>query len=68
MDGNFKFVGMQYAGECWAGNSVGKYGKRPDKECNMQCKKDNSRTCGAGWRNSVFKLKEQPKSKTEIVN
>jgi len=23
----------------------------------MPCKKDNSRTCGAGWRNSVFELK-----------
>ena len=47
---------MQYSGECWAGNKVGKYGKRADSECNMKCKKDNSRTCGAGWRNSVFKL------------
>jgi hypothetical protein len=57
MDGGFKYVGMQYSGECWVGNSVGKYGKRPDKECNMPCKKDTSRTCGAGWRNSVFELK-----------
>jgi hypothetical protein len=56
MDGGYQFVGMQYRGECWAGNSVGKYGKRPDTECNMRCKKDNSRICGAGWRNSVFKL------------
>lgn len=47
---------MQYRGECWGGNSVGKYGKRPDSECNMRCKHDNSRMCGAGWRNSVFKL------------
>jgi hypothetical protein len=52
---------MQYAGECWVGNAVGKYGKRPDKECNMPCKKDTSRTCGAGWRNSVFELKIVPK-------
>jgi hypothetical protein len=57
MDGGHKYVGMQYAGECWVGAKVGKYGKRPDKECNMPCKKDNSRTCGAGWRNSVFELK-----------
>jgi len=57
MDGGFKYAGMQYAGECWVGSSVGKYGKRPDKECNMPCKKDTSRTCGAGWRNSVFELK-----------
>lgn len=56
---------MQYAGECWVGQSVGKYGKRPDKECNMPCKKDSSRTCGAGWRNSVFELKIITPVKTE---
>jgi hypothetical protein len=47
---------MQYRGECWGGNSYGKYGKRPDSECNMKCKKDNSRFCGGSWRNNVFKL------------
>lgn len=29
----------------------------------MKCKKDNSRTCGAGWRNEIFKLKEVVKPK-----
>jgi hypothetical protein len=47
---------MQYRGECWGGNSMGKHGKRPDSECNMKCKKDKSRMCGAGWRNNIFKL------------
>jgi len=61
MDGGYQYVGMQYRGECWAGNSIGKYGKRPDTECNMRCKKDNSRICGAGWRNSVYKLIVTPK-------
>lgn len=54
---------MQYGGECWVGQKVGKYGKRPDKECNMPCKKDKDRTCGAGWRNSVFELKLLPQKK-----
>lgn len=63
MDAGYKYAGLQYRGECWAGNSFGKYGKRPDSECNMKCKKDNSRTCGAGWRNEVFRLKELPKPK-----
>jgi len=54
MAAGYKYVGLQYGGECFAGNSVGKYGKRPDGECNMDCKKDPSRKCGAGWRNSVF--------------
>jgi hypothetical protein len=63
MDGGFKYVGMQYRGECWAGQKVGKYGKRPDKECNMKCRHDNSRMCGGGWRNSVFELKIVPPKK-----
>jgi hypothetical protein len=36
---------------------MGKHGKRPDSECNMRCRHDNSRWCGAGWRNNIFKLK-----------
>jgi len=54
--GGFEFVGLQYGGECWAGNSFGKYGKKPDHECSMPCKKDKGKTCGNGWRNSVFSL------------
>lgn len=53
---------MQYRGECWAGNKYGKHGKRPDSECNMRCKKDNSRTCGAGWRNEIFDLNSVKKT------
>lgn len=29
MDAGYKYAGLQYSGECWAGNSFGKYGKRP---------------------------------------
>jgi len=60
MDARYQYVGMQYRGECWGGNSMGKHGKRPDSECNMRCKHDNSRMCGAGWRNNIFKLVVQP--------
>jgi len=56
----YKYAGLQYGGECWAGNKVGNYGKRPDGECNMNCKKDPSRKCGAGWRNSVFTMPAPP--------
>jgi len=55
-DAGYKYAGLQYRGECWAGNKYGKHGKRPDSECNMKCKKDGSRTCGAGWRNEIFNL------------
>lgn len=58
---------MQYRGECWGGNSMGKHGKRPDSECNMKCKHDNSRMCGAGWRNNIFKLVVTKKSYQSII-
>jgi hypothetical protein len=54
--GGHKYIGLQYSGECWGGQTYGKYGKRPDSECNMTCKKDPSRKCGAGWRNSIYKI------------
>ena len=56
-DKGFKYVGMQYRGECWAGNSYGKYGKLPDNQCNMKCRYDNSRWCGGGWKQNIFKLR-----------
>ena len=58
----FIFAGLQFRGECWAGNDHGKYGQKPDSECNMECKKDKGRMCGAGWRNSIFSIPvvEQP--------
>jgi hypothetical protein len=52
----FAYAGLQYSGECWVGNEYGKYGQKPDSECNMECKNDKGKKCGAGWRNSVFNL------------
>jgi len=55
-----QFAGLQYGGECWAGKGrVGKYGKRPDRECRMKCKRnpDKGRFCGNSWRNSMFDVR-----------
>jgi hypothetical protein len=54
MKAGYKYAGLQYYGECWAGNSYGKYGARPDTECSTRCKKDGTRTCGGGWRNEIY--------------
>lgn len=54
--GGFKYAGLQYGSECWAGNDVGMYGKRPDSECQMACRKDPARKCGAGWRQNVYRM------------
>jgi hypothetical protein len=67
MDKGYKYVGMQYGGECWGGNTVGRYGKRPDSECNMRCKHDKNRYCGSSWRNNVFKLKIVAREYKSIV-
>lgn len=54
----YKYAGLQFKGECFASNTYGRYGsRRPDTECNMQCKRDEKgKMCGASWRNSVFDL------------
>jgi hypothetical protein len=54
MKRGFKYAGLQYYGQCFAHNSYGKYGKRPDSECQTKCRRDGSRTCGGSWRNEVF--------------
>jgi hypothetical protein len=58
---------MQYGRHCFADNSIGKYGKRPDSECKMPCTQDKSRRCGGGWRNSVVELPPTPKSYKSMI-
>jgi len=58
----FKFVGLQYGGECWAGNKPGKYGKRSNGECNMNCKSNGQRKCGGTWRNMIYDLRKAYRS------
>ena len=47
---------MQYGTHCFAGHTVGKYGKKPDTDCHMKCNHDKSRICGGPWRNTVVEL------------
>merc|ERR1712151_1396348 len=51
----YKYFSLQYGGECFCGNSYGKYKKASN--CNMKCKKDKSQTCGGKWANSVFRVR-----------
>ena len=52
----YKYAAMQYGTHCFAGHTVGKYGKKPDHECHMRCNHDKSRNCGGPWRNTVVEL------------
>jgi len=51
---NFQYAGVQYAVECWCGNSFGMYGT--SSNCNMQCSGDATKNCGGGSANAVYQL------------
>ncbi|PWN20147.1 WSC-domain-containing protein [Microstroma glucosiphilum] len=51
----YSVAGLQYADECWCGNSF-TYGttKLKDEFCNMACAGNSTEICGAGNTNSVY--------------
>jgi WSC domain/Ricin-type beta-trefoil lectin domain/Glycosyl hydrolases family 32 N-terminal domain len=49
----YRYAGVQYYGECWAGNALG-YAPAPDSDCNLPCSADPTKTCGGAWRNSIY--------------
>jgi hypothetical protein len=50
---SFAYAGLQYGGECRAGNTLGA-AKVADSECAMPCTANSSEVCGGPWRNSVY--------------
>ncbi|KAJ7173130.1 glyoxal oxidase N-terminus-domain-containing protein [Mycena crocata] len=59
---NFKYAGIEYANECWCGNtfeggSAGGGSIAGSAECNMACAGDSTQTCGAGNRLSTYEKK-----------
>jgi hypothetical protein len=54
-EGNFKYAGLQWYGECWGGNTLG-YEHVDDAACNTPCSSTPWQTCGGGWHNSVYQL------------
>lgn len=46
------FAGLQYADECWCGDSYGSYGTSTN--CTMACSGNSAEICGGGWTNSVY--------------
>ena len=51
----FVYAAVQYSGQCFCGDSYGKYGQTPESDCNRPCLKNESETCGGVWRNNVYK-------------
>jgi len=53
--GSYLYAGLQWYGECFAGNSLG-YSLVPEAECNTACSANPSETCGGAYRNSIWKV------------
>jgi hypothetical protein len=49
----FAYAGLQWYGQCFAGNSLG-YSTVSDAECNTPCNAAPSQMCGGAWRNSIY--------------
>ncbi|KAK3501694.1 heme peroxidase [Neurospora crassa] len=53
--GNFAYFGVEYARECYCGNSLAaSSSEAPDSECNMLCAGDATEYCGAGNRLELY--------------
>jgi hypothetical protein len=61
----YAYAGLQYYGECWAGNTPG-YVQVADAECNTPCSANPREVCGGAWHNSIYRTGVTP-SKTLSV-
>ncbi|PAA81169.1 hypothetical protein BOX15_Mlig028452g3 [Macrostomum lignano] len=50
----YKYLGVQYASQCFCGNKYGRYGKGAAHTCSMACNGKKDEICGGVWRNNVY--------------
>jgi len=50
--GGFTYAGLQYGGECWAGNNIGQV--LTPNSCTMPCSGNKLEICGDIWHNSIY--------------
>jgi hypothetical protein len=55
----YTVAALQFASQCFCGNSYGFYGQVSEDECNVPCMGDSSQMCGGGWRNNVYTIVKQ---------
>ena len=56
---NQRYAGLQYAIECFCGDSdddYAIYGPASESDCSTPCSGNPAEICGGGWRLSVFEL------------
>ncbi|XP_063414065.1 uncharacterized protein LOC134696290 isoform X3 [Mytilus trossulus] len=55
---NFEYLGLQNSDQCFCGNYLNNnnYPRVPDTQCSKKCTGENTRMCGAAWRNSIYRV------------
>ncbi|KAL0953187.1 hypothetical protein HGRIS_004442 [Hohenbuehelia grisea] len=51
----YTYAALEYADECWCGNSIGGASLRPEKECRMACTADKQEFCGGRVRMNLYR-------------
>ena len=51
---NYLYAGVQYAGECFCGNTINPKILKPTTDCNKVCTGDSSQICGGTWRMNIY--------------
>ncbi|KAL5005852.1 hypothetical protein ScPMuIL_017010 [Solemya velum] len=54
LQAGFRYAAVQYTTECYCGDTYGKHGQAPEKECNRPCPGDPEEICGGSWRQRVY--------------
>lgn len=57
---NMPFYGLQNGGQCFLGNSYGRYGFA--NNCNTQCWFNGNENCGGTWANQVYAVNQTPET------
>ena len=52
---NYLYAGVQYAGECFCGNTINPKILKPTTDCNKVCTGDSTQICGGTWRMNIYK-------------
>lgn len=66
-NGNYKYFGLEYAGECYAGNNVTS-SQIAAGNCNMACKGNTKQVCGGSSALSVYQNSKYVQATNSAVN
>lgn len=65
--GNYLYAGLEYASECYCGNTISNNGaSTPTGDCNMICNGNSSEYCGGSGRLNMYTTKSAPTAWTAL--